>query len=239
VPATAPAVAVAVLAGGSGSRAGQAGNKVLLPLGGEPVFARSLRTVAGLREVRRVLLVVADRDRGTVEPIVAERYPGVELVAGGATRHESEWQALTALAGEIDTDVLDVVVLHDAARPLARLELFEAVIRVAAVSGGAVPVRPVSAVVAGSDEPAATSDGHVLVGVQTPQAFQAGPLLAAYRAAEADGFRATDTASCVERYTDLAVRSVEGPADNVKITFPGDVELVRRLLAGQASPRTA
>ena len=68
------------------------------------------------------------------------------------------------------------------------------------------------------------------VAVQTPQAFRARPLLDAYRRAERDGFVGTDTASCVERYTDLAIHCVPSPATNLKITFPEDVALAERLL---------
>ena len=69
-----------------------------------------------------------------------------------------------------------------------------------------------------------------LVGVQTPQAFRAADLLAAYRAAEADGFTGTDTASCVERYADLTIAAVPSSPANLKITFPHDLELAERLV---------
>ena len=70
-----------------------------------------------------------------------------------------------------------------------------------------------------------------VVAVQTPQAFRARPLLEAYRLAEADGFVGTDTASCMERYTDVPVLCVDGDAGNIKITFPEDLFLAERLLA--------
>ena len=63
-----------------------------------------------------------------------------------------------------------------------------------------------------------------LAAVQTPQAFRAGPLLAAYDARRGRGFAGTDTASCVAAYTDLRVTGVPAPATNLKITFPEDVE---------------
>ncbi len=67
--------------------------------------------------------------------------------------------------------------------------------------------------------------------MQTPQAFRAGPLLGAYAAADRDGFVGTDTASCIEHYTDLPVHCVPGDARNIKITFPEDLALAERLLA--------
>ena len=85
-------------------------------------------------------------------------------------------------------------------------------------------------------EASPTTPGE-LVGVQTPQAFRAAPLLAAYRAADRDGFVGTDTASCVEAYTDLEIRCVPSPATNVKITYPHDVALAERLLRRRESGR--
>ena len=65
--------------------------------------------------------------------------------------------------------------------------------------------------------------------MQTPQAFRADALLAAYRAADADGFEGTDTASCLERYGDLQIAAVPSTSGNLKITFPEDVSLAARL----------
>ena len=86
-------------------------------------------------------------------------------------------------------------------------------------------MRPQSALLTTSGQPVGD-----LVGVQTPQAFQAKALLAAYRAAEGDGFRGTDTAACLERYADVRIRGVPAPATNLKITFPEDVAVAERIL---------
>ena len=107
----------------------------------------------------------------------------------------------------------------------------------AAEHGGALPVLTQAglttlapAAEATASDVAAVTDGTV-VAVQTPQAFAAAPLLAAYRCAERDGFVGTDTASCIERYTDLAIHCVPSDARNLKITFPEDLFLAERLLA--------
>ena len=154
--------------------------------------------------------------------------PPIDLVVGGDSRHASEWQALQALAPAINAGEVDVVVIHDAARPLAGTQLFEDVIAAAAEHGGAIPVRDQGNLVGRDGD---TPPGDRVVAVQTPQAFLAAPLLAAYRQAAADGFVGTDTASCMERYTDLPVRCVPGDAGNMKITFPEDLFLAERLLA--------
>ncbi|MDP3893102.1 2-C-methyl-D-erythritol 4-phosphate cytidylyltransferase, partial [Nocardioides sp.] len=113
--------AVVVLAAGSGTRVGAAVNKVLLPLGDRPVLAWSLRDAFALSDVRRVVLVVRDGEQDEVSAAVAPHLGDheVALVGGGDTRHDSEWAALRALAPDIRAGEIDVVAIHDAARPLA------------------------------------------------------------------------------------------------------------------------
>lgn len=223
--------AVVLLAAGDGRRVGAATNKVLLPLAGMPVFAWSLRAIAAMSSTARVLVVIREEDRAPVERTIATYLPGLDVtvVGGGETRHGSEWNALTVLADAIEAVEIDVVAIHDAARPLAEADLFDAVVRRAAEHGGALPVRDQPALV--PYEAGAPRDGS-LVSVQTPQAFRARPLLAAYREAERDGFVGTDTAGCIERYTDLAIHCVPSPATNLKVTFADDVELAEALLRG-------
>ena len=67
--------------------------------------------------------------------------------------------------------------------------------------------------------------------MQTPQGFRAAPLLAAYDRARQEGFVGTDTASCVQRFTDLPVRWVPGDEHNLKITYPHDVAHAERLVS--------
>ena len=219
--------AVVVLAAGAGSRVGGPVNKVLLPLGDAPVLVWSLRAAFALLDVRRVVLVVCADERelvaGAVSPHLGDRE--VAMVVGGSSRHASEWQALRALAPEIEAGDVDVVAIHDGARPLASPELFAQTIAAAREHGGALPVVPLSHLVHADG----SRVGGGLVGVQTPQSFRAAELLAAYRAADADDFEGTDTASCLERYADVRIAAVPSSPLNLKITFPEDVDLARRL----------
>lgn len=225
-----PRAALVLLAAGEGRRAGHQTNKVLLPLAGRRVFTWSIRWARLLPTITRTLLVIRESDRETVLGAVDREVsgPAVSVVTGGDSRHSSEWQALQVLAPAIEAGEIDVVVIHDAARPLARTSLFAAVIAAALEHGGAIPVREQGnlAPLDAADPPPAR-----VVAVQTPQAFRAAPLLAAYLQAEADGFVGTDTASCMERYTSVPVHCVAGDAGNIKITFPEDLFLAERLLA--------
>lgn len=223
--------AVVVLAAGAGTRVGAEVNKVLLPLRGIPVVARSVTTALAVPGVRRVVLVVRDGEqetvRAAVEPYLHDLLPEVAMVSGGPTRHASEWQALSLLAADIEAGEIDVVAMHDAARPLATQDLFERVLAAAAEHGGAIPVAPLDHLV--------DLDGGALpsplVGVQTPQAFGAADLLAAHRAAQEDGFEATDTAGCLAAYADVAVVAVASDAGNLKLTVADDFVLAEALTA--------
>jgi len=229
-----PRTAVVLVAAGAGSRVGATTSKVLLPLRGTPVLAWSLRTVCSRPYVDRVVVVHRPEDADVVRGLVEqERRADQEalLVTGGPTRHASEWRGLAPLRAAVDAGEVEVVVVHDAARPLAEAELFDATVRLAHQHGGALPVRPQPGLV--TDDAGRHVTG--LVGMQTPQAFRAGPLLEAYARADRDGFDATDTAGCVATYTDLVLRAVPAPATNLKITFPEDVALAERLLGGTGS----
>ena len=219
--------AVVILAAGTGSRVGAGVNKVLLPLGDRPVLAWSVSAALKLEDVGRVLLVVRPGEQDAVADAVTPHLGDDEVgvVEGGETRHASEWAALRALAPEIESGSIDVVAIHDGARPMAGTDLFASTIEAAREHGGALPVVPLTQVVSTDGGPVARD----LVSVQTPQAFQAHALLAAYRAADADGFEGTDTASCLERYGDLRIAAVPSTSGNLKITFPDDVSLAARL----------
>ena len=228
-----------MLAGGDGRRSGHDTNKVLVPLAGRRVFTWSIRWAREFPHVTHTVLVVREPDIETVRRALEREVDGPEVlvVTGGDSRHGSEWAALQALAGPIERDEIDVVVIHDASRPRASSRLVYDVIAAAAEHGGAIPVLEQHGLAtlapdaqADSNEAASVADGTV-VAVQTPQAFLARPLLRAYRQAAAEGFVGTDTASCIERYTDLPVRCVPGDVRNIKITYPEDLFVAERLLA--------
>lgn len=225
------AAAVVILAAGSGTRVGGPTNKVLVPLGDTPVVGWSVRAALAVDDVRRVVLVARAGEERAVEEAVAPVLGDREavLVPGGATRHDSEWQALQVLADDIDAGEVDVVAIHDGARPLATPALFRAVIEAAREHGGALPAAALPGLVRTDLTPVAGD----LVGVQTPQAFRAGPLLAAYRAAAEDGFEGTDTAATFERYATGRVAAVPSGPGNLKITFPDDVRLASRLMTAE------
>ncbi|MEV4311487.1 IspD/TarI family cytidylyltransferase [Actinocrispum sp. NPDC049592] len=215
-----------VLAGGSGSRLGRDINKVYVRLAGRPVLAWSLQALAGHSDV--LVLVTRPQDVDYMAEVVGDL--AVEVVSGGSTRQESELAALRHLAPRIEAGDIDTVLIHDGARPLVSSDLVAAVLKATKQYGGAIPG------LRAEDLAAEQPDGRILpipdalVAVQTPQGFLAAPLLAAYEQAARDGFDGTDTASCVERYTDIQVHWVPGEQRNLKITFEHDLVVAERIL---------
>jgi 2-C-methyl-D-erythritol 4-phosphate cytidylyltransferase len=223
-----------VLAAGLGTRVGADGNKAYLPLAGRSMVAWSLTAVTQAAEISRTVLVYRQGELDLARDTVTTELPGaaVELVEGGDSRHASEFNVLRYLADDIESGTVDVVLIHDAARPLASADMFVTAVSLAHEFGGAIPALTVSDVVhQGPGGIEATSGG--LVRVQTPQAFRAQPLLRAYRAAAADGFEGTDTSSCLEKYTDEQVRTFAGDEANLKVTYPRDVAVAARLLSAR------
>jgi 2-C-methyl-D-erythritol 4-phosphate cytidylyltransferase len=232
--------AVVVLCGGSGSRVGADVNKVYLPLAGRRVVSWSLQWAAQVGEVGTFVLVVRPEDAELADEVLRREARGldVRMVVGGATRHESEDAALVHLAPAVEAGEIDVIALHDGARPLSGPAMFHSVLTTARAVGGAVPAVPAVGVLAvGSDgqplrrDIPGTPSRHRLVRVQTPQAFRAKHLLSAYAAAHAAGYQGTDTASGVQAYSNLMVQTVAGSRQNLKVTYPHDLRVAEQLLA--------
>ncbi len=225
--------AAVVLAAGLGNRVGAGGNKAYLTLSGRSMLTWSLDTLATLPDVERTILVFREGEAELARDTVARELPDapVELVEGGGTRHASELNTLRYLAADIETGAVDVVAIHDAARPLAAQEMFRTAISVAREFGGALPSLPIAGLARVTPTgPQSVADLGPLVRVQTPQAFRAPELLRAYHSAEHDGFEGADTASCVERYTDVQIHTFPGRAANLKVTYARDVAVAQRLL---------
>ena len=172
-----------------------------------------------------VVLVVREEDRAKAELLIGRvmTTKHTTVAIGGASRHLSELSGLEALRPAIESGAIDVVAIHDGARPFMTLELLDEVVDVARRHGGAVPGLEIEEPLYRSGEAGVSMlPGERLRRVQTPQAFRAPELLAAYEASLADGFEGVDTAEAVERYTDLDVHVIPGDPRNIKVTFVED-----------------
>jgi len=219
--AAVPGAWAVVVAAGGGSRFG--GYKQFVPLCGREVVDWSLDVAK--RMCSGVVLVVP--------PSLVSRYEARadRVVAGGDTRTASVAAGLAAVPSEAG-----VVVVHDAARPLASDALWQAVIgALAAGVDAAVPCVAVADTIKQRNDGGrlVTLDRERLVASQTPQAFSATALRAAHARARATGAEATDDAALVEAIGG-SVAAVEGESSNLKLTRPVDLEVASALLKARA-----
>jgi 2-C-methyl-D-erythritol 4-phosphate cytidylyltransferase len=220
------AIAGIVLAGGSGSRVQRDVNKVFLTLAEREMLAYSLDTMDRASEIDELVLVVREEDRSMAERVISETGLSklIAVVAGGDSRHQSEWHGLEALASEIESREIEIVAIHDGARPFMTTEILHATIEAARKHGGGVPGMPIDGPVYERTEDGTVALPHQrLRRMQTPQSFRAGPLLAAYRQAASEGREGVDTAETATRYSDLAIEVVPGDPRNIKVTFVEDI----------------
>ena len=218
-------------------------NKVFLPLGGRPLLVSTVEAFACVPAIDEILLVAHPAEVQHVREVIVAAYglPRVlDVIGGGGTRHQSEERALEALRPRILSGAVGVVLIHDGARPLVTPDEIAALVAAAWVEGGAMLGTPV---VPGETLVRLTSDGTVadllpagdLWRAQTPQAFAARELLAAYDAARDAGFEGTDTAAAYSRLGH-AVAMVPGSPANLKVTTPEDLLRAEALLAPRGQP---
>lgn len=224
------AVASIVLAAGSGTRFGHSINKVWLQLQGKHIISRSLENSRkSFSQVRSILVINPDDEEFAREALKKDGVlADTEIVHGGATRHESEYKALQYLKGDIEAGLIDLVLIHDGARPLATPQIFSAIADGAQTHGGAIPT------IALDPHEMDAARTETIARVQTPQGFRAQQLLQAYEKAAASGFIGTDTAACMEKFfPDVNTVAVPGDIFNIKITYPQDLAIAELLVPVQ------
>ena len=224
-----------ILAGGDGNRFGGELPKQFVRLAGDAILLRTLRRLHGAR-VARLVVVSHPRWIDETRKLIAEAglppEMDVAVVPGGATRNESTRNGLAALAGAPD----DVVLVHDAVRPLLPLEVIQRAVE-PIISGRADATDTVipsadTLVIVDGEEVAEIPDRSRYRRGQTPQTFRVGVLERAYAAAEAAGdLSATDDCSLVLRYVpDARMLAVAGDEINMKITTRIDMVMADRML---------
>ena len=220
-----PTVAI-VVAAGAGVRMGAPVPKALMPLAGRPMLAWSLDALRACPRVEAVVVVAPPGMEASVAEVAG---PDATVVPGGDSRAESVREGLRAAPPGAA-----LVLVHDAARPLATPQLIDAVLDGVEGADGAIAAAPAADTLKRAGE-GGLIEGTVprqgLWGAQTPQAFHLHVLAAAVEAAAEEGrlASATDCASLVEARGGH-VRLVESRAPNVKVTTPADATLAEALL---------
>lgn len=216
-----------IVAAGRGTRMGLERNKVLVPLCGEPVIARTVRAFERTGWFDGGIVVVTGAcDLGEMKRILADAGLRAQVVLGGADRQESVCRGLAATNPEAQ-----YVAIHDGARPLVTAEVIARTLESAKKYGSGVAAVPLKDTVKRVNEGGVVVDTpprDALRAVQTPQTFEA-ELIRRAHAAYALGERATDDAALAERMG-VEVRLTEGDVENIKLTTPEDMLLARQVI---------
>ena len=220
-------------AAGLGTRMAGPQPKQFLALNGLPILIHSLRAFAAVKRITAIYVAVRNTEIERVEAQIAEHAgenglaDRVRVVAGGDNRQESVANALAELPS---TSAQDIVLVHDAVRPLIDPATIDRTIDAIAEHGAAIVGLPAVDTIKQVERTAegalvkATIPRAGIVMAQTPQGFRYGVIKKAFDEASADGFLGTDEASLVER-SGHEVAVVMGSPRNMKITTPADMEL--------------
>jgi 2-C-methyl-D-erythritol 4-phosphate cytidylyltransferase len=220
-----------IVSAGKGARMGPDVDKLFLDVAGKPVIAHTWARFDSHEAIGEIVLVV----REGMQPVFAElgarcgfKKP-FRIVAGGKERQDSVWNGVHAVASDVD-----VVAIHDGARPCTSTDVIHATIQAARECGAAVAAQRVTDTLKCSDDGAhiaATVDRSRLWSVQTPQVFRVEVIRRALEVARERGLVLTDdTAAC--ELIGQRVRLVECRSPNPKVTTPADLAFVASLLAG-------
>lgn len=191
---------------------------MMVEVAGRPVISHTIESVVAHVDVCVVVC------RSEIQARVAGLHPEVIVVEGGPTRTRSEMAGLGAIR-----DPIDVIGIHDAARPLVSSGIIGSLFEIAGKRGGAVPLLAGGQLVIDRETGRPIDGVH---GAQTPQVFRGPELLAAYTRAMAVDFEGHDSVEVMERFSEVEIAAVAGDPGNVKVTYPKDLDLVREVLEG-------
>lgn len=223
-------VGVVLLAGGSGSRMKADRPKQFLELRGKPVLAHSLELLLGVKQLEKLVLVIAPefRDMDFLAPFAADQR--VSFADPGAERQDSVSSGLDSVPPECT-----LVAVHDAARPLVTLDAVHECLADASAHGAAVLAVPMKATVkesADGEFVAKTLDRQTLWEIQTPQVIRPDVLREGFVKAAAGKWEVTDDVSIVE-LMGKPVKLTQGEYTNLKLTTPEDMVIAETILQGR------
>jgi len=213
-----------IVAGGSGSRMKSEIPKQFMDINGKPLILWTIERFRHFDKGMKIIVVLPENHLIIWQSIM-EAHPGFEQViitTGGATRYHSVIRGLEHIAGN------EIVGIHDAVRPLVSVETIKRCYDMAKKKHSAIPVVDME-----DSLRRITNSGNEILGrsrvkrIQTPQVFQAEKLIIAYEQGLEMNF--TDDASVFEAYYG-SVKLVEGNQENIKITYPSDLEIATALL---------
>jgi 2-C-methyl-D-erythritol 4-phosphate cytidylyltransferase / 2-C-methyl-D-erythritol 2,4-cyclodiphosphate synthase len=229
--------AAIVVAAGRGERAGGARPKQYRHLLGEPVVRRAMRALAMHPAIDAVQAVIDPAENEAYQSAVGDLPKCLAPAAGGTTRQRSVRAGLEALA-ELNPSI---VLVHDAARPLASAALVDRALAAVEATGAAVPVIALRDTVKRVDEAGrvvSTLDRNELRAVQTPQAFYFAPLIEAHRRASKAGLDDFPDDAALAEWAGIPVTTFAGETGNLKLTIADDFARAEAIADAFADVRT-
>ena len=229
-------VSVIFPAAGKGKRMGFGFNKVFTELSGKPILIQTLLTFSRCDCVDELIIAVNADDVELVRKVLA-KIPGLKpykVVAGGSERQYSVFNALMVVNPQSD-----IVLVHDAARPLVSEQIIKNVVNEVIMSGAAVCAVPVKDTIATINDMGfigSVPDRKTMWAIQTPQGFKRDILVEAQKKAQADNFLGTDESSLVRRIG-RNVKLVMGDYNNIKITTPTDLVMAEMMFGHKAATK--
>ena len=216
-------------AAGSSKRMGGGVNKNFFEVAGEPILIRTLKTFSQVERVNFLIVIVAAHEVETVEKLLrgTKGLKSWVVTIGGSERQYSIANGLKLLP-----DDAEIILVHDAARPLISTRTINDVIDAAEKFGGAiaaVPSKDTIKIVDAEGFVKHTPPRSELVAVQTPQGFRREILLQAYDKAATENFLGTDDSSLAERLG-VKIKIVASDYQNIKITTPEDMTIAESFL---------
>ncbi|MFH0946572.1 MAG: 2-C-methyl-D-erythritol 4-phosphate cytidylyltransferase, partial [Planctomycetota bacterium] len=224
-----PRIGAVLVAAGRGQRMGSPRNKLLVELNGRPILERAAEAISRDPRILELIVVVRPEEREEVRSMLSGLAASVErllLPEGGLERADSVRSGVEAASPD-----LDLLLVHDAARPFVSRALLARVIQAGLRHGAAIPAIPVVDTLKQVDDGwvSRTVDRAGIYCAQTPQAFCTRVLKDAVERARAEGIAHTDEASLMEQLG-VPVHVVAGESTNIKLTRPEDLRFARSLL---------
>ena len=214
-----------IVAAGTASRMGGI-DKVMAPIGGEPMILRTVRAFQECDAVKEIVVVTREDLIPRISSMCGKFHKVTAVVVGGKDRAESVSNGLSALSGKVK-----LAAIQDGARPLVTQAVIDRTVRAAHTYGAAAPAIPVKDTVKVVEGGIVTTtpDRNTLKAIQTPQVFDIDLLRGALKKAAKEKAAITDDCSAVERMG-FKVRIVEGDERNIKVTTPMDLKIAEMLL---------
>lgn len=224
----------AVLAGGSGLRMGGEMPKQFLKIGSRPVIIRSIDAFAESGLVDKIIVAVSEAYIDYTQSLIAEFVPdlNIDVIVGGKNRNETLYNVLKMISADgISGD--DIILTHDAVRPFINSRIIAENIEAVRKYGACDTVVPAV------DTLVSSSDGKFISGIpvrsefyhgQTPQSFNVAELLALYENMTDEQFEKFTDACSVFVYSGKKVFLVQGDRNNIKLTYPEDLERAENII---------